>query len=100
VHTSTSGLLSHWYVKVNMANAKHSLPDLKACLLGPHALLSQPYLRYLDVDALIAAAKDVGADCVHPGYGFLSERPEFAAACIDNGIAFVGPVERFIFFLV
>jgi len=46
---------------------------------------------YRNVDALLAAARLVGADAVHPGYGFLSEDPEFAAACTGAGLAFVGP---------
>ena len=46
---------------------------------------------YLDADALIAAAKDAGADAVHPGYGFLSEDAAFAARCAAAGLAFAGP---------
>ncbi len=46
---------------------------------------------YLRIDALIAAAKAARADCIHPGYGFLSENADFAQACIDAGIVFVGP---------
>ncbi|KAK3270505.1 hypothetical protein CYMTET_21098 [Cymbomonas tetramitiformis] len=46
---------------------------------------------YLDVPSLIAAAREVGADALHPGWGFLSESPALAAACATAGIAFVGP---------
>jgi 3-methylcrotonyl-CoA carboxylase alpha subunit len=46
---------------------------------------------YLAVDNLIAAAEASGADCIHPGYGFLSENAGFAQACADHGIVFVGP---------
>ena len=46
---------------------------------------------YLAVNKLIAAAKQARAECIHPGYGFLSENADFAEACLDTGIAFVGP---------
>ncbi|MBV9494487.1 MAG: ATP-grasp domain-containing protein [Acidobacteria bacterium] len=46
---------------------------------------------YLDVSRVIDAARSVGADALHPGYGFLSERAELAAACEDAGITFIGP---------
>jgi pyruvate carboxylase len=50
-----------------------------------------PLKPYLDMDAIIATAKDCEADAIHPGYGFLSENFEFARKCGENNIIFVGP---------
>ena len=46
---------------------------------------------YLRIDNIIDVARKAGADAIHPGYGFLSENAEFAAACRDAGITFIGP---------
>lgn len=50
-----------------------------------------PVRTYLDPDAIVAAALACGADAIYPGYGFLSENPALAEACVDAGITFVGP---------
>ncbi|MFF3291062.1 pyruvate carboxylase [Streptomyces sp. NPDC003023] len=50
-----------------------------------------PVRAYLSVDEIVKAARRAGADAVYPGYGFLSENPELAAACAEAGITFVGP---------
>lgn len=46
---------------------------------------------YLDYDVIISIAKKANCDAIHPGYGFLSENADFAKACEDNGIIFIGP---------
>ena len=50
-----------------------------------------PLASYLDIEAIVSAAKEVGADAVHPGYGFLSENATFAQLLSDEGITFIGP---------
>ncbi|CAM3276882.1 acetyl/propionyl/methylcrotonyl-CoA carboxylase subunit alpha [Asticcacaulis taihuensis] len=59
----------------------------RAVLIGP-AAASDSYLRG---DRIIAAALETGAEAIHPGYGFLSENAEFAEACEDAGLVFIGP---------
>jgi acetyl/propionyl-CoA carboxylase alpha subunit len=55
--------------------------------VGPSA----PRESYLRIDAIIEVARQSGADAVHPGYGFLAENEDFAAACRDAGLTFIGP---------
>jgi propionyl-CoA carboxylase alpha chain len=69
------------------ARSPHVLMADEAVHIGP----SPAAESYLIADKIIAACKATGAQAVHPGYGFLSERTSFAQACADNGIAFIGP---------
>src|SRR5438876_6394394 len=50
----------------------------------------EPLRAYLDIAGIVALAKQHEVDAIHPGYGFLSENPEFARQCIQNGIRFIG----------
>ena len=74
------------YSDADRASLAVQLAD-EAAYLGP----SPSAESYLRVDKLIAAARAHGADAIHPGYGFLSENADFAAACAAAGITFIGP---------
>jgi acetyl-CoA carboxylase, biotin carboxylase subunit len=65
----------------------HVLHAHEAVCIGP-APSSESYLR---IDRILEAAKKTGADAVHPGYGFLAENADFAQACRDEGLVFIGP---------
>ncbi|MCO4832625.1 MAG: pyruvate carboxylase [Acidimicrobiaceae bacterium] len=69
-------------------NSLHRLKADEAYEIGEHG---HPVRAYLDPIAIVAAAKQSGADAVYPGYGFLSESPDFAEAVIEAGLTFVGP---------
>ncbi|MET3439251.1 biotin carboxylase N-terminal domain-containing protein, partial [Sphingomonas sp. 1185] len=69
------------------ANAPHVRLADESVRLGP-APAAESYLK---AELILAAAKATGADAIHPGYGFLSERESFARACAEAGVAFIGP---------
>lgn len=69
-------------------NADHRIKADEAYQIGDEG---HPVRAYLDIDEIIRAARLAGADAVYPGYGFLSENPELARACAQNGITFIGP---------
>jgi pyruvate carboxylase len=50
-----------------------------------------PLGAYLDIEGIVTLAKEKGVDAIHPGYGFLSENPDFSRACEQAGILFIGP---------
>ena len=68
-------------------DAPHVKDADRAVLLGPAPARES----YLDAERLLRAARESGADAVHPGYGFLSENWRFAAACAEAGLTFIGP---------
>jgi 3-methylcrotonyl-CoA carboxylase alpha subunit len=69
------------------AGALHVRLCDEAHLIGP----AEPRESYLSIDRIIGAATKAEADCIHPGYGFLSENADFAEACEQAGIVFIGP---------
>jgi pyruvate carboxylase len=68
----------------------HRFKADESYLIGPEEG-GEPVKGYLNIDGLIAIAKDIEADAIHPGYGFLAENANLARACKENGITFIGP---------
>ena len=72
--------------------ALHVLDATEAVCLGP----AEPAESYLNIDKIIEAAKQTGAEAIHPGYGFLAENADFAKRCEDEGVVFIGPSSKVI----
>ncbi len=72
------------------ASAAHVRLATEAICVGP----AQAAQSYLQIDKILEAARQTGAQAIHPGYGFLSENPDFAEACAQHGIAFIGPTAQ------
>lgn len=72
--------------EVDKEGLASQIADRVICIGPPRATES-----YLKIQTIIHAAKGAGCDALHPGYGFLAERPELAEACVENDIAFIGP---------
>jgi acetyl-CoA carboxylase biotin carboxylase subunit len=69
------------------AEARHVAEANEAVLIGPPPAPAS----YLNVEAILAAAHQTGAQAIHPGYGFMSENAEFARRCVEAGLVFIGP---------
>src|SRR5690242_766666 len=67
--------------------ARHVGEADQAVHIGP----SEAAQSYLRIDAIIDAARKTAADAIHPGYGFLAENAQFARACVDAQLTFIGP---------
>ena len=75
-------------VEEERSGALHRIKADEAYVIGTEG---RPVRAYLDHEAIVAKAVEVGADAVYPGYGFLSESPDLADACAEAGVTFVGP---------
>jgi len=87
-------------IETVLAASEADKDSLAARLANQTVVIGSPRVAtYLDIPVLIKTALDVGADAIHPGYGFLSEKPELPRACEENGIIFIGPKADHIFSL-
>jgi len=77
------------YSEADAGSLHVSQADLAVCI-GPAPAAES----YLDIAAILKAAKDTGASAIHPGYGFLAENTDFAEACAAAGIVFIGPTSE------
>ena len=77
------------YSEVDRASLHVQMADEAVCIGPPPAVES-----YLNMDRIIQAARETGAEAIHPGYGFLAENPEFARRCEEARIVFIGPNSR------
>ncbi|MGQ9702872.1 MAG: acetyl-CoA carboxylase biotin carboxylase subunit [bacterium] len=77
------------YSTIDKGSLHLNFCDEAVCIGEPPPLQS-----YLNIPNIIKAAKETGAEAIHPGYGFLAENPAFARACEDNGIIFIGPSSK------
>ena len=74
------------YSTADKNSVHRELADKSVCIGPP-----QPVKSYLNIDNIITAAQVTNCDAIHPGYGFLSENPDFAHLCAESGITFIGP---------
>jgi acetyl-CoA/propionyl-CoA carboxylase, biotin carboxylase, biotin carboxyl carrier protein len=73
------------------SDADADAPHVRAADLAVRVGPAPAAESYLDIERVVRAALETGAEAVHPGYGFLSERPDFARACREVGLTFIGP---------
>ena len=82
-------------IETVLAASEADLGSVPACLAGATICIGLPVAgkSYLNIPAIVTAAKTTGVDAVHPGYGFLAENRNFARACNEAGLIFIGPTE-------
>jgi geranyl-CoA carboxylase alpha subunit len=88
--TRTARRLGYRVIAV-YSDADRDAPHCRAADVALHIGAAQPSASYLNIAALLEAARSSGAEAVHPGYGFLAESEDFAQACADSGLVFIGP---------